>query len=91
LIPARTPARYAMDSAVHPYRQLPTDHEVRSAMREERILYAALCVVGAIPLGIALLRGGGLGVEATLGLLMALAGLAGLIASARRPGRRSRP
>jgi hypothetical protein len=75
-----------MDSAVHPYRQLPTDHDARSARSapsEERILYAALCVVGAIPVAIALLRGGGLGVEATMGLLMALAGLAGVVASAR--------
>lgn len=52
-------------------------------MTEERILYGALCGVGAIPIAIALLRGGSFGVEATLGLLMALAGLAGLVASAR--------
>ncbi len=63
---------------MHPYRQLPTDPEARSAPGEERVIYAVLCAVGAIPIAIALLRGGGLGVEATLGLLMALAGLAGL-------------
>lgn len=60
---------------MHPYRQLPTDPETRAAPSEERVLYAILCAVGAIP--IALLRGG-FGVEASLGLLMALAGLAGL-------------
>ena len=63
---------------MHPYRQLPTDPEARSAPSEERILYAILCAVGAIPVAIALLRGGSFGVEATLGLGMALAGLAGL-------------
>jgi hypothetical protein len=68
---------------VHPDRRLPTDPEARSAQREERILDAALWVVGAIPLAIALQRGGRLGVEATLGLGMALAGLAALAASAR--------
>jgi hypothetical protein len=72
-----------MHGAVHPYRQIPTDSEAGSAMTEEWILYGALCGVGAIPIAIALLRGGSFGVEATLGLLMALAGLAGLVASAR--------
>ena len=72
-----------MHGAVHPYRQIPTDSETGSAPSEERVLYAILCAVGAIPVAIALLRGGGFGVEATLGLLMALAGLAGLVASAR--------
>jgi len=69
---------------MHPYRQLPVDREAAPAPSEERVLYAVLCAVGAIPVAIALLRGGGFGVEATLGLLMALAGLAGLLASARR-------
>lgn len=78
MICARLRPRYAKDSAVHPYRQLPTDHEARSAPSEERVLYAVLCAVGAIPVAIALLLGGGFGAEATVGLLMALAGLAGL-------------
>ncbi|HEX3474832.1 MAG TPA: hypothetical protein VHT91_07305 [Kofleriaceae bacterium] len=68
---------------MRPYREIPTDPQARSAPSEERILYTALCAVGAIPVAIALLRGGGFGVEATIGLLMALAGLAGLVASAR--------
>jgi hypothetical protein len=68
---------------VHPYRELPTDHEAPSAPSEERVLYAILCAVGAIPVAIAVLRGGGFGVEATIGLGMALAGLAGLVGSAR--------
>ncbi len=78
MIRARRPARYATNSAVHPYRPLPTDREAPSPPSEERILYLGLCAVGAIPVVIALLRGDGFGVDATLGLLMALAGLAGL-------------
>ena len=67
---------------MHPYRELPTDPEPRSTPSEERVLYAILCAVGAIPIVVALL-GGDFGVEATLGLGMTLAGLAGLVASAR--------
>jgi hypothetical protein len=73
-----------MTSVVHPYRQLPTDREAPPALSEERILYAVLCAVGAIPVVIALV-GDGFGVEATIGLAMALAGLAGLAASRRTP------
>jgi hypothetical protein len=68
---------------VHP------DHEHRpigaepAAAREERVVYAALCLVGAIPIAVALAHGGAFGVEPTLGLIMALAGAAGL-AFARR-------
>ena len=77
---------------MHPYRQLPTDPEAPSAPGEERVLYAILCAVGAIPVAIALLRGS-FGVEATLGLAMALAGLAGLWVQrkARRVPRERRP
>ena len=73
---------------MHPYRQLPTEPEARSDPSEERILYAILCAVGAIPVAIALLGGGGFGVEATLGLGMALAGMAGLVTSTREARRR---
>jgi hypothetical protein len=76
-----------MDSPVHPYRQLPTDREAPPAPSEERILYAVLCAVGAIPVAIALVDDG-FGVEATIGLAMALAGLAGLAASMRTADRR---
>ena len=72
---------------MHPYRQPATDREARSAPSEEPILYMGLCVIGAIPIAIALLRGSGFGVEATVGLGMALAGLAGLVASRRTAGR----
>jgi hypothetical protein len=74
---------------VHPYRELPTDREAPSPPSEERILHAILCAVGAIPVAVALLGGGGFGVEATVGLLMTLAGLAGLVASPRTPRRSS--
>jgi hypothetical protein len=81
-------SRYATDSAVHPYRELPADREAPSAPREELILYVLLCAVGAIPVAAALLRGGAFGVEATVGLAMALAGLVGLVGSARAGRRR---
>ena len=73
---------------MHPYRELPTDREAPSAPSEELILYVVLCIVGAIPIAAALLRGA-FGVEATVGLAMALAGLAGLVASARAIRKRS--
>ena len=68
---------------MHPYRQLPTAPEARPTPSEERVLYAVLCGVGAIPVAIALVLRGSFGVEATLGLAMELAGLAGLVASQR--------
>jgi hypothetical protein len=71
---------------VHPYRQPPADREAPSAPSEEWIVHAILCAVGAIPVVIAVL-GGGFGVEATVGLVMAVAGVAGLVASARAGGR----
>jgi hypothetical protein len=83
LIRARPPVAVRQDRVVHPYRELPTDREAPSAPREELLLYVILCAVGAIPVAAALLRGGGFGVEATVGLAMSLAGLAGLVASAR--------
>ena len=48
------------------------------AASEERLVYAALCLVGAIPVGVALAHGGTFGVEPTIGLLMVLAGAIGL-------------
>jgi hypothetical protein len=68
---------------VHPYRKLPVDHASASSS-EELILYVALCMIGAIPVATVLVRGGAFGVEATLGLFMALAGAGGLLAARRR-------
>ena len=65
---------------MHPYRKHRSWRTVAPAASEERVLYAALCVVGAIPVAAALDRGGSFGVEPTIGLAMALAGLAGLVA-----------
>ena len=76
---------------MHPYRKLPVDHDARAASGEELILYAVLFVIGAIPVAAALVRGGAFGVEATIGLGMALAGVAGawsrLTADRRSPRR----
>jgi hypothetical protein len=65
---------------VHPYRKPLPDAAATPAASEELVLYAALCVIGAIPIVAALVRGEPLGVEATLGGLMALGGVAGLVA-----------
>jgi len=46
---------------------------------EELIFYVALCVLGAIPVSLLIARGGAIGVEPTVGLMMIVAGLAGLI------------
>jgi predicted phage tail protein len=70
---------------VHPHRNHPSDH-ASATPGEELILYAALCVIGAIPVATVLVCGGSFGVEATIGLMMALAGVAGLLA-ARSPDR----
>jgi hypothetical protein len=93
LIRPRGPPRYAMERTLHPYRKLPLDRDARSASGEELILYAVLVVVGAIPVAAALVRGGAFGVEATIGLGMALAGVAGVwsrLAADRSDNRRPR-
>jgi hypothetical protein len=45
---------------------------------EELLIYLALVIVGAIPIGVALVNRTGFGGEATIGLLMLLAGISGL-------------
>jgi hypothetical protein len=67
---------------MHPYRKHQPTHVVAPAGSEELIVYVALCVVGAIPVAVAISRGGAFGVEPTLGLAMILAGAAGVIARA---------
>ena len=68
---------------MHPYRKHRPLRTAPPAATEERVVYAALCLVGAIPVAVALAHGGAFGVEPTLGLIMLLAGAAGL-ALARR-------
>jgi hypothetical protein len=71
-------------STSHPYREpQATVNRPAAALGEELILYVALCAVGAIPVVIALVRGGAFGVEPTLGLAMIAAGLLGLLAGLR--------
>ena len=73
-----------MRSNSHPYRKLsPPDRRSTGALGEELIFYVALCVVGVIPLAKPIARGGAFGVEPTIGLLMVIAGLAGLWAAWR--------
>ena len=64
---------------MHPYRKHRPCCAEASPASEELVVYAALCVVGAIPVAVALGRGDAFGVEPTLGMLMAAAGVAGLI------------
>jgi len=69
-----------MKTIFHPYRKPhPTDGRAAGAPGEELIVYVALCVVGAIPVAGVVSRGGAFGVEPTIGLLMVIAGLAGLL------------
>ncbi len=55
-----------------------------SSRREELILYAVLVAVGAIPVTGTLAEHAGFGAEATLGLVLLLLGLAGLLAALAR-------
>jgi hypothetical protein len=71
-----------MKSITHPYRKShPTGGSAAAALGEELIFYVALCVVGAIPVAGVVSRGGAFGVEPTIGLLMMVAGIAGLFAA----------
>lgn len=54
---------------------------------EELLIYGLLVVIGVIPAAIALVQRTVFGVEATLGLLMACAGIAGTIVHAWRAHR----
>ena len=73
---------------MHPYRNSPVI-ATRPAKppSEELVFYGLLVVVGVIPMVIALVQRTVLGVEATLGLMMACAGIAGTIAHAWRTHR----
>jgi hypothetical protein len=72
-----------MKSIFHPYRgAAPASHRPASVPIEELIFYAALCLVGAIPIWTTAARGGAFGVEATIGVLMIAAGIVGLVSSA---------
>ncbi len=78
------------DVVIHPYRDSPpTPLRSRPVPREELIFYIGLCVVGAIPVATALHdRSDGFGVEPTIGLMMIIAGIAGLYALRRAVRRR---
>ena len=70
-----------MKSIVHPYRKSSPTEASRSTPGEELIFYVALCVIGAIPVAGMIARGGVFGVEPTIGLIMMVAGIAGLLAA----------
>ena len=72
---------------MHPYRELPTQRVAPPAPSEELVIYSALCAIGAIPIASVVLGGGEFGVEATIGLVIALAGFTGVasrVAARRR-------
>jgi hypothetical protein len=70
---------------VNPYRELPEPElpEPVVADREDRVLYTLLVLIGTIPVALAVKGGGGFDVQATLGLVMAALGLAGLVTTRR--------
>jgi len=70
---------------MHPYREPPEPEPREPAIedREDRVLYGLLVMIGVIPVVLALASGGGFDVQATLGLVMAALGLAGLATSRR--------
>ncbi len=73
---------------MHPYRDPPV-HVERPAKpaQEELVLYVLLAVIGTIPVLTTLTSRARFGVEATLGLLMVIAGIAGGVVYARRLSR----
>jgi hypothetical protein len=74
----------AMERSTHPYRDLPVPAAPAPApLDEERLLYALLLAIGAIPVIVALVDHRTFGVDATLGLLMILAGTLGALAHSR--------
>jgi hypothetical protein len=75
---------------MHPYRDTPMCADRRSHPgSEELILYGLLVVIGAIPVGLALLQQAAFGIDATLGVIMIGAGTLGAIAYATRARPRS--
>jgi hypothetical protein len=58
-------------------------NERQRAIVEELILYAVIAVVGVIPVAIVLMRGGVFGSEPTIGLIMFVLALAGVVATWR--------
>ena len=65
---------------MHPYRDTPV--AVRQPIEldpDELVIYGLLALIGAIPVAIALARRAMFGFDATLGLLMVCAGLAGVV------------
>ena len=66
---------------MHPYRDRPMFSQ-RNSNRpplEELIIYTLLMITGAIPVSHALAAGGHVGVEPTIGALMIIAGVIGVI------------
>jgi hypothetical protein len=81
---------------MHPYRDMATPVEdAPRPNREELVLHGLLAAIGAIPVAVALVSHERFGLDATLGLLMALVGAAGFVrqrrARARATGNQRRP
>jgi hypothetical protein len=65
---------------MHPYREPPPATPEEAPPIEEVVLYGALLAIGGIPVIVALLGATAFGFDATLGALMCVAGLFGLLA-----------
>ncbi len=73
----------------HPYREDPVSTEAHVETHgEERVLYILLTVVGLIPIAIAWGSSARFGAQATIGGLMLVAGLLGLVRRATHSARR---
>jgi hypothetical protein len=69
---------------VHPYRdQAPIADEPRATDREHIVLHALFVAIGLVPVVPILSGGAHFGVEATLGLVLVLVGVRGLVAMPR--------
>ena len=79
---------------MHPYRDVPSHPTRQPAVDPEGfILYGILAAIGAIPVVVALVERAEFGSDATLGLIMLVVGLVGMLATrwARAAGIRRRP
>ena len=65
---------------MHPYRDAPTPPPRRPNVDpEDLVLYGLLLVVGIIPVVITIIEGSAFGFDATLGLMMVVVGLVGMV------------
>lgn len=71
---------------MHPYRNAPMSSiRRRQVDPDDFILYALFVIIGLIPVVIALVDRAPFGFDATLGLMMAVVGIIGMVVARSRP------